>query len=311
MASNAFETLGLAIRSHFIPAHWTVENLQQIPFTGTLVMWMLFFAIATIIPMKLRTTRGQFMGFIVATAGAIIISFSTVSTGLKTKEHLTYRQTHLERLHEAFKTPPLNAEEAALRREQINAAETDIFHDKITIDLTGFMLSFAAMTLGGLGAGLVTAAVTATRSREEEEQLERLPFMKLLDLLRYLSSYVLVSAPVIALATWLTSRLTCTPSGPVDSMRSAIVAGFAISWVMAAVAYSLAYILAQNKPLPFVPVIFGALTAALYLMTLSLSLSVLAPGWLLVLCLLCLPLYARIRRRFYSPLRRIGQPGHR
>jgi hypothetical protein len=94
-------------------------------------------------------------------------------------------------------------------------------------------------------------------------------------------------------------------------MDSAVQAGLTISWLMAAMAYSMAYILARNKPQPLVPVIFSALTATIYLMSMVLSLYLLSPGWLTALCLLCLSAYAGIRRVGLSTLRWIGQLGRR
>lgn len=337
MTPSVIALFGQSIQFHFIPASWTLENLQQIPYTGTILIWMIFFTVAVAIPFKLRTGSGQLLGFMIATLGAVLISMSVVSEGLQAKEQMDARQSHLERLQRAWKVDlkksdelqkalernqPVKSreendspqtpqavneftkiqEQLELTRKEIKSTEQDIYKLKVVTDLAGMMMNFAAMTLGGLGAGLITAMATSTRREEEEAHLNAEAFGNLLRWLEHLFSYVMLTSALLAPAMLLTSPLTCPLGSFGNTEIVASLAGLTVSLVLAASGFTVTHLCSRKKPRPLLPTCIGVFTTYFYVKSLALSLSILGLGWPALLGVLLLVAYSDVRSYVLRPV---------
>lgn len=142
-------------------------------FTALMVAaWGCLIVAAVVIPFWIRSARGQLVGFTVATLGAlmIFITVSVDSSAAKVRQD-TIKQ-RLEQIAAALDQAKATRSNNGLFRERYELIAEDR-HLSIRVDMAGILTNFAAISLGGLGAGLLTCAITSIRTRDEEENIEK------------------------------------------------------------------------------------------------------------------------------------------
>ncbi|HDS1736879.1 hypothetical protein [Pseudomonas sp. BP8] len=297
MATTAFASLVAAITLEYSNPPVPFAALQQMPYFAALAVWATFAIFAAGIPLLVKSTRAQLLGFAIATIGAVVICLSSASGALVAKRELANLQERIAEIKIQVSAPRLTAEQRQDLNQQRFTLEDDAQQQEIKIDLAGVMTNFAAMTLGGFGAGLLTAVATSTRTREEDEQLEAPVFSKILHALHYVFAWVAVSSIFTEVALIHAARMSWISTEPYQSGYLVSCWSLAVALVLAGAGFCLAHVQSKPKAKPLLSVIVCVVVAYIYVKGLSLAAGFLG-GWILLNVPLLL-VFSGVRQRLH------------
>lgn len=168
-----------------------------------LLCWAAFMIATTAVPYLYRTSWSQLTGFMIATVGTVVIFFAVGADNLHSKREqsqLADQLTVINKLLDDDKTPAAERVAKTLEKQQ-NVDRADDLATRI--DLAGILTNFGAMTLGGVGAGLLTTMITANKRREDEVEEEQRMHQRVANALHLLFGLGAASAMagILSLAT--------------------------------------------------------------------------------------------------------------
>lgn len=266
------------------------------------IAWAVFALVATAVPYKFRTTWSQLAGFMIATIGALFIFFSVAADSLQAKRALTVLTEQVSTINETLKNPELadNVRSVLMESKKFNMDEAD--YHTVRIDLAGVLTNFAAMTLGGFGAGMLAAFVTSGKSRRREAQEEALAFEWLRRNLPPLFSFVMLSAlvDIVALTVVANSDFIAIPC---EAKYVGALFGFVVSVLLVLCGFALNATRAVSPLKRGALVLISLLVIAIYLRATYLSAHYL--GAMLLLNALLLLVHHDCRQRILHALSRM------
>lgn len=267
-----------------------------------ILVWALFAIVAAAIPYKLRTSWSYLAGFMIATIGALFIFFSVTADSLQAKRALTVIAEEVTAINEKLKREDISDEvrSALLGTKKSKLDQAD--DHTIRIDLAGVLTNFAAMTLGGYGAGLLAAFVTTNKSRRREAQEETLAYAWLRRNLPALFCFVMMSslAGVVGLTIAASRDFIAIPC---QAQYVGALLGFVVAFLLALGGYLLNDNPAVTPVRRGALVLIALLSIAIHLRATSLSASYL--GAVLLVNILPLLLHHGIRQRLLRGLSRL------
>lgn len=247
------------------------NELIQTPFFDMLVVWGIVIFVAAIIPLKLSTARGLMLGFTFAICGALVITADIAAGNLSAKKQLIEVEAQLSELKAPAPvdekrtpaqatTPPKNAASLKNEREWLLGK----------IELAGLLTTFTAMTLGGLGGGLLTAAVSIPRNRQEEERQEKPLLERILNGYFYLFAFVLTSSLILLAGAYTFIARQLAYAGTAHSLLLVPIVGFLLSIVFSGIAFDRTRShLKKDKPQLLLQSIIGLFALFFYLNTVA------------------------------------------
>ncbi|WP_323114647.1 hypothetical protein [Pseudomonas guariconensis] len=236
-----------------------------------LVVWGIVTFVAAIIPLKLSTARGLMLGFTFAICGAVVITADIAAGNLSAKKQLIEVEAQLSDLKASTPvdekrtpaqapTPPKNAASLKNERERLLGK----------IELAGLLTTFTAMTLGGLGGGLLTAAVSMPRNRQEEERQEKPLLERILNGYFYLFAFVLTSSLILLAGAYTFIARQLTNAGTAHPLLLVPIVGFLLSIVFSGIAFDRTRShLKKDKPQLLLQSIIGLFALFFYLNTVA------------------------------------------
>lgn len=247
------------------------NELIQTPFLEMLVVWGIVTFFASIIPLKLSTARGLMLGFVIAICGAVIITADIAADSLSAKKRLIDVEQQLSGLEtpapgsgrltpDKTTNPAPNAASLKNERERLLGK----------IELAGVLTTFTAMTLGGLGGGLLTAAVSMPRNRQEEERQEKPVLECILNGYFYLFAFILTSSLILLAGEYFFLARRLTDTGTAHPLLLIPILGFLLSIVFSGIAFDRTRShLKKDKPQLFQQSLFGLFALFFYLNTVA------------------------------------------
>lgn len=227
------------------------RDMTDAPFGSVILAWAVITFLGVMAAIKLRTTNGLMLGFIITISGALIIFVNISAETLKAKKEITHIEKRLSNPQAQAKPiketkqdkqppeiePPINALEKA--RDKLLAL----------IEVGNILTTFSSMTLGGLGAGLLTSAALTRRNKEEELEIESPGRRSLLTALLYIFSFTAISSFTTGIGIYTLFSARWIAVYPMISQFTAALVSFALSLPMAIIGYTLAYKSLQTKDL--------------------------------------------------------------
>ncbi|CAM3976329.1 putative membrane protein [Pseudomonas reidholzensis] len=278
MAMTAFETLSSAIKLHYWAVPGPLADLVRMSLPASLIAWAVFAICAAGVPFTVKSTRAQIIGFGIAIIGALLICVSSTSSALTAKRALPALQQQIAEIDAKTRDHTLSAEQRTSLAEDRAEFEQQVEKQEALIDLASLMTNFAAMTLGGFGAGLLTAVATTTRTREEEEALDAPVFANILLGLRYCFCGVIGSSILTTVALLIAAGMGWISTQPYQSGYIVACFSLMVAAVLAQIGYCLAVVQSAPRPRPLGSVVLGLIAAYLYVMGISLAADFLG-GW--------------------------------
>ena len=227
------------------------RDMTDAPFGSVILVWAVITFLGIMAVIKLRTTNGLMLGFIITISGAIIIFVNISAESLKAKKEITHIEKKLTSLQTQAK--PIKAAQQDKQPPEIKPTINTLerARDKLlaTIEVGSILTNFSSMTLGGLGAGLLTAAALTRRNKEEELEIESPGRRSLLTALLYIFCFAAISSITTGIGIYILFSAQWIAVYPMISQFTAALVGFAVSLPTAIIGYTLAYKSLQTKDL--------------------------------------------------------------
>lgn len=260
------------------------NDMTDAPFGSVILSWAAITFFGVMAAIKLRTTNGLMLGFVITISGALVIFVNISAESLKAKKEIAQIEKRLNDLPNQAR--PLTAPQQAKQRPdtKTNVSTLEKERDQLLalVEAGGILTNFSSMTLGGLGAGLLTSAALSRRNKEEELEIETPGRTSLLKILLYIFSYAAISSITTGAGIYTLFLAHWIAVYPMISDFTAALIGFALSLPIAVIGYTLAYISLQTKDLK----LSGSLLTALLMLLLyvnSMSTAVFfASSWMLL-----------------------------
>lgn len=259
------ELITSSIADEFHPVLQLWKDMTDAPFGGVILAWAVITFLGAMTVIKLRTTNGLMLGFIITISGALIIFVNISTETLKAKKEITHLENRLSNLQ---------VKENSINEVQQDKQHLETVHTKNTlnkkrdkllaiIEIGTILTNFSSMTLGGLGAGLLTSAALTRRNRDEELEIESPGRRKLLTALLYIFSFAAISSITTGTGVYALFSAKCIAVYPMIGQFTAALVGFAITLPIALVGCILAYKSLQTDDLKIAGAILTMLTMLL------------------------------------------------
>lgn len=235
----------------FYPIIQLWKDATDAPFGGVILAWAVITFLGVITTIKLKTTNGMMLGFIITIAGALFIFVNISAESLKAKKEITQIEERINYLQEntqKVEEPPKN-QETPKTVPSINNLKKKRENLLTLIEIGAILTNFSSMTLGGLGAGLLTSAALTSRNRDEELEIESPSRIRLLKGLLYIFSFIAISSIITGAGIYALFLAKYISAYPLISLFTATLVGFAISLFLALIGYLLAYRSLKTKDL--------------------------------------------------------------
>ncbi|EML1093734.1 hypothetical protein RZ910_000051 [Pseudomonas aeruginosa] len=260
------------------------KDMTDAPFGSVILSWAVITFFGVMAAIKLRTTNGLMLGFIITISGALVIFVNISAESLKAKKEITQIEKRLDNLPNQAR-PLIEPQQAKQPHDtMLNVSTLEKERDQLLalVEAGSILTNFSSMTLGGLGAGLLTSAALSRRNREEELEIETPGRKSLLKILLYIFSYAAISSITTGVGIYTLFLVRWIAVYPMISDFTTALIGFALSLPIAVIGYTLAYISLQTKDLKLP----GSLLTALLMLLLyvnSMSTAVFfASSWILL-----------------------------
>lgn len=296
------ELITASVTDKIFPMLQLWKDMTDAPFGSVILSWALITFFGVMAAIKLRTTNGLMLGFVITISGALVIFVNISAESLKAKKEITKIEKRLDNLPDQARPliTPQQAKQPPDTKPNVSTLEKERDQLLALVEVGSILTNFSSMTLGGLGAGLLTSAALSRRNREEELEIEAPGRTSLLKILLYIFSYAAISSITTSVGIYALFLTHWIAVYPMISDFIAALIGFALSLPIAVIGYTLAYISLQTKDLK----LSGSLLTALLMLLLyvnSMSTAVFfASSWILLFNALLILAFKKPRTWIYQ-----------